>query len=212
MSDDFITPQSDTSPPSIDMPAKKPGLLSSTGGKIVAILVGLGTVAILVGIVALIVLYVLNPSGQDMQQLVEQAPQGGTTSGQASGESTTSPGAAGAPATPAAPIGNKAVFTFRDIFNPLLKELPEKTTTSGGGSKTDTETPTAKNVLYVTDIVTEDGERKVVCTLDGKTYTLAEGEGIPGTPWKVLRITDTRVTFLYGDVPVNLAVGQGITK
>jgi hypothetical protein len=213
VSDDFNTSQPGVSPPSVEMPAKKPGLLASTGGKVVAIFIGLGAIAAIVGIIAMIFLFVLKPGDADKFEVVEQTPQSSTTgSGDPAGSTTSTAPVAAAPAKPADPVANKEVFTFRDIFEPLLKEIAAETPATGGESVTDTETPMAENVLYVTDIVSEDGELKVVATLNGQSYTLGEGESIPGTPWKVLRITSTQVTFLYGDVLVYLSIGQGITK
>lgn len=211
MSDDYSTSQPGVSPPSVEMPAKKPGLLASTGGKVVAIFIGLGAIAALVGIIAMIFLFVLKPGDADKFEVVDQTPQSST--GSPTGSTTSTAPVAAAPAKPTEPVANKEVFTFRDIFEPLLKEVPaDETPGTDGGSATDTETPMADNVLYVTDIVSENGDLKVVCTLNGQTYTLGEGESIPGTPWKVLRITSTQVTFLYGDVLVYLSIGQGITK
>lgn len=213
MSDDYSTSQPGVSPPSVEMPAKKPGLLASTGGKVVAIFIGLGVIAALVGIVAMIFFYVLSPADTDPLEVVSQTPQSSDTgSGAPAGSTTSTAPVAAAPAQPTEPVANKDVFTFRDIFVPLLKEMAEDAPPTGDGSTTDTETPVVDNALYLTDIVSEDGDLKAVCTLNGQTYTLGEGEGIPGTPWKVLRITSTQVTFLYGDVLVYLSIGQGITK
>ena len=213
MSDDYSTSQPGASPPSVEMPPKKPGLLSSTGGKIVAIFIGLGAIAALVGIIALIFLYVLGPSDADRFEVVEQTPQSATPGTGAPGDSATSTApVAAAAAQPAAPVPNKDVFTFRDIFEPLLKAPSEEEPATDGEAVPDTETPMGEDVLYVTDIVTADEELQVVCTLNGTTYTLSEGESIPNTPWKLHRVTATQATFLYGDVLVYLSVGQGITK
>jgi len=56
-----------------------------------------------------------------------------------------------------------------------------------------------------------DGEPAAVLVLDGQTYTIKAGESIPGTPWKVMSISGQTVQLQYGDVPVTLSVGQGIT-
>ena len=47
---------------------------------------------------------------------------------------------------------------------------------------------------------------------NGQTYTLAEGESIPNTPWQVLEINSSTVVMLYGDARITLSVGVGISK
>lgn len=185
---------------------KKPGFLSTTGGRIVAIVAGLGVLGIIAGVAAAILLQglavdVAEDILSDVTAPTAPAAGGTTTTGTVSA------------ASPAREVKNAEVFTFRDIFDPLLKPIPEpsapSTTTP---SATDTETPYAQGVLYLDGVVTEDGVLKAVLRYNGQTYTLGPGEGIPGTPWEVLRVSSTSVTMLYGDVQVTLAVGQGITK
>lgn len=76
--------------------------------------------------------------------------------------------------------------------------------TTGGGTGLDT--------LVLQDIVTDNGTRKAVLELGGETFTLAAGERLEDTPWKVLRVGDSSVTLLFGDSQVVLTVGQGIQK
>jgi len=94
----------------------------------------------------------------------------------------------------------------------LLKPLPTASTDTTPTTDPDTETPTTSGTLYLNDIITEDGVLKAVLSLDDVTYRLAVGEGIPGTPWEVLRISSSQVTMLFGDIQVTLAIGQGIVK
>jgi type IV pilus biogenesis protein PilP len=209
VSDDFSVPQAGASPPAVEMPEKRPGLLSSTGGKIVAILIGLGVLAVIAGLVAGAFLLFFGQSELDKFQDEVVVQQQESTSTAA--PSTTATSGVVAAAGPAEQVLNKAIFTFRDIFEPLIKEEPEPTEPTDG-STTDTETPTTEGTLYLNDIVTEDGELKAQLRLNGTTYTLGEGESIPGTPWQVLRVTSTQVTMLYGDTQVTLTIGQGITK
>ena len=47
---------------------------------------------------------------------------------------------------------------------------------------------------------------------NGTTYTLAEGEQVDDSPWKVLEINSDSVVMLFGDTRITLSTGQGITK
>lgn len=194
--------------PSAEIPggdAKKPGFLATPTGKIVAIVVGLGVLGIVAGIAVAIVLYVFGSQAVDeLEGQLEQPP--------AAGESATST------ATPevktAAPeIDNAELFTFRDIFEPLVKAASTTSTATGTSTgTTDTVTPTSTNTLYLDGVVTEDGVLKAQLRYNGQSYTLAAGGVIPSSPWQVLRVSSTNVVMLYGDVQVTLGVGQGISK
>lgn len=198
-------------PPLDEASGKKPGLLSTTTGKIVAVVVGLGVLGIIAGIAVAIVLYVFG--SQAVDQLEEQIQQ--STTGTTSGETADSGSVAAQAEAPAPEVANSEVFTFRDIFVPLIKPLPDETTTPSTGTTTtttDTVTPTANNTLYLDGVVTQDGVLMAVLRYNGSSYTLGPGAGIPNSPWEVLRVSSTTVTMLYGDVQVTLSVGQGITK
>ena len=64
--------------------------------------------------------------------------------------------------------------------------------------------------LTLVRIEEEDGVRKAVLKLGSTTYTVAEGEQLGSTPWKVVTIGTTSVTMLFGDSQIVLTVGQGI--
>ena len=201
MSDDF---QNTEIAPAAMGAVKKQGFLSTTTGKIVAIIGGLTALGIIAGVAAAIIIGVLATQAVDdlLVQPGQQPPSG-----------TVEQTPAAAAEAPAPEIRNSEIFTARDIFDPLLEPLPEPSATSTTTpSATDTETPYAQGVLYLDGVVTEDGILKAELRYNGTTYTLGPGEGIPGTPWEVLRVSSTSVTMLYGDVQVTLAVGQGITK
>ena len=187
--------------------AQKTGFFSTSTGRIVAIVGGLAVLGIIAGVVMAILLQGL--TGEDPDDLLVQPATPGATA--------PSPVATGTvvAASPAAEVAYSEVFTFRNIFIPLLKPKPEPTapaTSTATPSTTDTETPYARGVLYLDRVVTEDGEMKAVLRYNDTTYTLGPGEGIPGTPWEVVSVSSTSVTMLYGDVRVTLAVGQGISK
>ncbi len=116
------------------------------------------------------------------------------------------------------------VFTYRDVFVPTVTLVSSSTTvtttsnstttnTSNSTSTTnDSATNTPANTLVLEDISTEDGQPVAVLSWNGQTYTLAEGEEIPNTPWQVLEINSSTVVMLYGDARITLSVGVGISK
>lgn len=188
-------------------PEEKKGFLSTPTGKIVAIISGLALLGIIAGVAVAIVLYVFG--SQAIQEIEGQLENPPTTSG--SGESTST----AEREAPAEEIPNAELFTFRDIFEPLIK--PAAATTSSTTSSTttttpDTVTPTTAGTLYLDGVITEDGVLKAQLRYNGTSYTLASAGVIPNSPWQVLRVSSTNVVMLYGDVQVTLAVGQGITK
>lgn len=184
---------------------KKPGFLTTPTGKIVAIVVGVSALGIILGLVFVIVMFVF---GDKTAELVQETPP-------AAGSSTATETVE--VKNPAAEIANAELFTFRDIFDPLLKPLAEESTAASStaapsGATTDTLTPTTAGTLYLDGVVTENGVLKAQLRYNGSSYTLAAGGVIPNSPWQVLRVSSSAVTMLYGDVQVTLAVGQGITK
>lgn len=199
-------------PAVLESPEKKPGFLSTPGGRIVAIVVGLGILGIIAGVAVAIVLYVFGSQAVDELESQIQTP--GTS--QTTTQTPTVTPTAVTPAGPAAEVPNADVFTFRNIFEPLLKPLAAAGAAAPGDGTavvaTDTVTPTAGNTLYLDGVVTQDGVLMAQLRYNGANYTLAPGGTIPNSPWQVLRVSTTSVTMLYGDRQVSLSVGQGITK
>jgi len=184
------------------------GGIGRTASRIaVGIVVSVGALAIVAGLGVSILSYALGGSTAQAQENPPAVVTAPATSGDTS---TQVEQAAATIAKPAAEVPNSAVFTFRDIFEPLIKTAP-KPSTPTTPSTTPT-TPTSKGTLFLQNIVTEGGVLKAVLLLDGKTYTLAAGGSISGTPWLVLSVNQTSVTMLYGDIQVVLTIGQGITK
>jgi len=202
MSDELNVPT-----PSSEVGEKKPGFLATSTGKIVAIIVGLGVLGIIAGIAVAIVLYVFG--SQAVDQIEDQVGQTPTTDTSGTTGDTTAVQAA----APAAEVPNSEIFTFRDIFVPLLKPLDEEASDSTTTTTTpDTVTPTTQGTLYLDGVVTQNGVMMAVLRFNGQTYTLGAGGLIPNSPWQVLRVSSTSVTMLFGDTQVTLSVGQGITK
>lgn len=205
MSDDMKMALSDNPP--ADAGAKK-GFLATPTGKVVAIIVGLGILGIIAGIAVAIVLYVFGNQAVDTT----------TTQNKQPAKSSAATTATVEPKTPADEVKNKDVFTFRDVFEPLVKKAASSADASGtvspSAETSDSLTPMENGVLYLQNILDYgDGTTKGLFYYNGVEYQLGPGEGIPGTPWEVLRISSSGVvTMLYGDVQVTLAIGQGIRK
>lgn len=210
MSDDVNTNSASTVAPDGET-SEKTGFLSTATGRIIAIVGALAVLGVIAGVAVAILLQGL--AGDDADDLLVQPG----TPGVVAPTAPVTTGAVAA-AAPAAEVAYSEVFTFRNIFIPLLKPKPEPvtpttpTTTTATPGTPDTETPYARGVLYLDRVVTEEGVSKAVLRYNDTTYTLGPGETIPGTPWEVVSVSSTSVTMLYGDVRVTLAVGQGISK
>lgn len=132
--------------------------------------------------------------------------------------SSTVPGSSPSTQTPVNPEQSSLAssFTFRNVFAPTVKKTFETTAAVPGSSTDTTDTDTGVNVpadtLYLQSIVTEDGEQKAVFLWNDQTYTVAEGEQVGTTPWKVIQINSDTVLMLFGDSQVTLSVGQGVSK
>ncbi len=192
----------------VESPEKK-GFLSTSGGRIVAIIVGLGVLAAIGTAAVLIVLYVFG--NQVVDQIEDQIQTPGTVESTATVTEVVTPVATG----PAAEVANSEVFTFRNIFEPLLKPLTATASPAEGAAgvtTTDTVTPTTSNTLYLDGVVTQDGVLMAQLRWNGQSYTLGANGVIPNSPWQVLRVSSTSVVMLYGENQVTLSVGQGITK
>lgn len=172
---------------------------ATTIGKVVVIggaLVVLGAMLALVGVV------VLGFLGANM---VEEAVQEGLTQTPAPSATATA-AATGSDETTEipSPVPNSEVFTFRDIFEPLIQKEP---------LPSDTESPTIDpqpNTLYVIDVVSVDGVRHVVLLWNNERYTLPVGGRIENTPWVVASISGDSAVMIYGDSRTTLYVGQGM--
>lgn len=193
------------------------GFFASTAGRILVIVFA---VIVLIGI-ALVVGYLVLGStlfGNAPESAVAPppaaAPQPAASTASTSSVATGAPQAtsvatssvATVPPPPVPDTDNRDVFTPRDPFKPIA--APVIVSSSSGSSSSSS----SDNTLVLTDITSENGTKKAVVTYNGKTYTVAEGETVDSSPWKVLEINNSSVVMLFGDVKVTLTIGQGITK
>lgn len=212
---DNFTPQDPT--PSAETPipdeGQKQGFLSTTGGKAVAIIGAVVAFLVIAGIVAFVVFtfFIAGAVNDAADQLANETNSSSTTSGSGSAETSS----AIAPTEPGE-VSLNSIFTFRDIFDPLIKPVTEETSSTADGTTGDGTTgdgtSLAANTLYLQDVVVENGVSKAVLLYNNATYTLGAGESIPDTPWQVLSVYSGSVTMLYGDSQVTLVVGQGVAS
>lgn len=185
----------------------KPGFLSTPAGKAAMIVGALAVLAIIAGVAVAVVLRFVLPQVTDVEIRVPQQ--------QGSKPATSTSGEGLGAAQPAPAVSYEEVFRFRDIFDPLIKPAeeaseepaPSETTTDAADT-----TEYAPNTLYLLSISTAGEAPTAVMVWDQQQYTLAEGDTIPDSPWRVLDIRTTSVVMLYGDQQVVLSVGQGIQK
>jgi hypothetical protein len=133
------------------------------------------------------------------------------------------PGSVAPSTSPTAALLPVAEVDWRDVFTPrnpfkVIKPVqiavpePEEDTDTGGnnnnnGGNDDEEEEDA--TLTLEDIVTEDDVRKAVVKLDGVTYTLGAGEQVGDSDWSIVEVNEETVVVLYGDVRIELSIGQG---
>jgi hypothetical protein len=189
---------------------EKKGLFANPVARIVGIIVAVFVVLGLIGLVFFLVTsFIFVNEAQDM--LDETLEQPITESGE-SVEATE------AAAVEPEPIDYETIFTFRDIFDPLLKAPcsgDESSTVDGTADGTAEGKFTADSsdgTLFIQAIVIQDGVSTAVALYEETEYRLVEGDDIPGTPWEALTVNESSVVMLYGDQQVVLSVGQGTTR
>ncbi len=189
--------------PVASIPEKK-SFLSTGTGKFVAVALALGVLAIIAAVVIVLALFVFGTAVvEDMEVTV--------TPDESAVPAETSEAAE--VAAPAAAVANAEVFTFRDIFEPLLVAIPETTTTTTTSTTTtDTANTTTAGTLYLNSVTLQDGVYVATFSLDGVTYSLTDGERVGTSPWQVVTVNESSVVMMYGDTQVVLVIGQGITK
>jgi len=179
------------------------GFLNTTTGKLV---VGGVALLLVVGAIGAAAYYFVLGGGTSNS--VEPAPvvQAGATQG--------STAATEAPVNPSQ-RSLASSFTFRNVFAPTVKRTYETTGATDGSSETsdtDSGTTVPADTLFLQSIGSEDGEPVAVFIWNNQTYSVAEGEQVGSSPWKVLQINTDSVLMLFGDSQVTLSVGQGVSK
>jgi type IV pilus biogenesis protein PilP len=183
------------------------GFVSTPTGRIVLIAAAVGLLLVIVGVVAAIVLTSMTAKSP--------APSAPVTSSLT--PPSAKPATAGVSTSPTIegtrvvlPVTSKDVFTSRDPFEPVLKPLTTSVPATGP-SNPGTQT-TGVNILTLQDIATINGVRKAILWWNGVTFEAGAGDILPGTPWKVVSIGDNSVVMLFGDIQVNLTVGEGLQE
>ena len=98
----------------------------------------------------------------------------------------------------------------RDPFRPLITQETDDTG-DGGDDDDDDFDPTGTTVSLISVTTLGDGSRQAVVRVAGTDYTVGVGETFAGS-YQVVTLTDTGGTFLFGDNPFALAVGEEILK
>lgn len=128
----------------------------------------------------------------------------------------TSPSAS---ASATAPPETGQAFEGKDPFQPLVVPAPSPT---GTGSPTPTPTgsetgvtggnnTTSAATVTLLDIRKQDGVLKATVDVDGKQYTVAEGDTFAGN-FRVISLSSSCGTFVFGDERFSLCVGQEVRK
>ncbi|MBE0476013.1 MAG: hypothetical protein IBX62_02815 [Coriobacteriia bacterium] len=191
------------------------GFLSTTGGKMVAVGVTLGALVVLASVAGIAFLLL---SGGSLGDVIPGSPAaaGPALSVVATSTPDGSAGGSGETTKVPPPVPNSELFTFRDIFKPIVVKPAQAAPPKSGGSEGGGQVNAAEgepDTLYLQDISVENGVEKAVLTYNGQQYVLAEGGVIAGTPWKLLAVDgkSRSAVMLYGDSQVTLTVGQGTT-
>lgn len=202
---DDLTPQDAAVPvdaPAVD-PAVKQGFMSTTIGKIVVISAAAFVLLSILGVVAffLLSMFVFNAAEDAITDMTQgiQSQTATTTADPANAVVPTEPGE----------VPLSSIFTFRDVFDPLIKPAAEVTQTP---SPLDPDFVPEPDTLYLIDITVEDGVSTALMIYNEGVYNLQEGQTVGSTPWMVLTIDSGSVTMLYGDSQITLVVGQGIAS
>lgn len=208
MSDDI---GQDLGAPAADIAGMQPespkGPLASPVARIVVIVAAVAGLLVVGGIVLAIVLFTFGQKSAE-QAAVDNlnaslnAPQAVAAT---SSVETTAPVTGNVQVVP---VTNSDVFTARDPFEPVIKPLPEVTTTPSVPATGSADW----NTLVLENIVTSNGVLTAILKWNGSTYTAVAGQQLDSSPWQVLSITKTTATMLYGDVQVTLSIGEGVAQ
>jgi hypothetical protein len=160
------------------------GFLGTTVGKIVVVGAAIGALAAVLGVVAFVLLTTFVSTAVDQ---LPAAPGGAATTPTVVSQATTMPGVP--------EIEARDVFTPRSPFEPV--KAPESAFIDPNAPASSA--GTGEDTLWLEGIVNLDGTLKAVLWFSDIQYTLAAGESVPNTNWKVTAVTTTSVTVQYGD-------------
>lgn len=186
-------------------PASKQGFMSTTLGKVVVIGGAAVVLLTILGVVAFFLVTSLFLGAAqdvvtDMADGIESQITSGTISADPAQETA---------ATEPGDVPLSSIFTFRDVFDPLIKAPDEETSTVGA---LDPDFVPEPDTLYLLDIVVENDVSLAVLLYNDALVSVPEGGVVASTPWMVLTINSGSVTMLYGDSQVTLVVGQGVSS
>lgn len=111
-----------------------------------------------------------------------------------------------------------SVFGGKDPFQPLVT-----TASGGGGGSTPTPGPTGgptgggsnpsgqSHRVTLVDVFTRGGERMATVEVDGTQYTVHVGDTF-ATNYRLLSLTASCGTFVFGDERFTLCIGQEVRK
>jgi hypothetical protein len=229
-SDGALTSEAATEPADEVAPVEEPaeaaaktGFLSTTLGKVVLIGCAVSLLLSILGVVGFFVFTFLFAE-EVVDDLASQIPTPPT--GSSAPATSTADGSDGDAAGDGGDvvIGNKDVFIFRDIFQPVMKPSEGETPTASGGaspgggtspSTGTTGTSTSQyqsNTLYLLDIGSVNDEAVGTFHWNGLQYTAREGERVDDSPFSVVTVGADTVTVMYGDESRVISRGQGISK
>ncbi len=205
---DNLTPQEPGIVPegtSGDASGEKQGFMSTTLGKVVVIGGAAFAFLVIAGLVVFAVITfvfvdTVNEAGDAIITGIEQ---------DAAGDVSSTETTMAAVEPDAVPLSS--IFTFRDIFDPLMKPEPAEEDTGTAGPDGEG-VVTEPDTLYLQDIVVDNGVSMAVLWYNSTAYTLPAGGVIPETPWQVLSVGADSVVMLYGDTQVTLVIGQGVAS
>jgi hypothetical protein len=101
------------------------------------------------------------------------------------------------------------LYEFKDPFRPLEVSESTSSASSTGGESQDT---SSGEILELKEIYQQEGKYYARIQYGSVEYIVTKDDQIGSSPYKVVEITDSNVTLLYGDDQVVLSIGEQIIK
>jgi hypothetical protein len=102
------------------------------------------------------------------------------------------------------------LYEFKDPFRPL--EAGESTSSASTTSSESQGTASSGEILELKEIYQQEGEYYARIQYGSVEYIVTKDDQIGSSPYKVVEITDSNVTLLYGDDRLVLSIGEQIIK